>query len=117
MKNLSMFIKDEFVKNSIDKLFENCIYADTLDESEQLVRKISQGEYINIVFNNTMSKNHFIDELNTVCPDIKVINCNCTEDTFFDNDFHGTLVFNNLKHCKSMEIINKIRNHKSILLL
>lgn len=117
MKNLSMFIKDEFVKRSIDKLFENCICIDTIDEAKELASAVSYGKYANIVFNSSVCKNHFIDELSTACPDIKVINCNCSTDKFFENDFYGFLVFNNLKHCKSTEIIEEIKNHKGILLL
>ena len=117
MKNLSVFIKDEFVKRSIDKLFENCICIDTMEAAEQLVWDVSFGKYANVVFNSSVCKNHFIDELSTAYPDINVINCNCSADKFFENDFYGFLVFNNLKHCKSTEIIEEIKNHKGILLL
>jgi NAD-dependent oxidoreductase involved in siderophore biosynthesis len=116
MKNLSMFIKDEFVKRSIDKLFENCIYVNTIDDAERLASEIGYGKTVNAVFSNSNYKNHFIDELTTSCPDANIINCNCSVDKFFENDFCGVLIFNNLKHCKSTEIIEEINKHNAILL-
>ena len=112
-----MFIKDEFVKRSIDKLFENCISIDTMEDAEALASAVSYGKYANVVFSSSYCKNHFLDELSTAYPDAKVINCNCSTDKFFENDLCGFLVFNNLKHCKSAEIIEEIKNHKGILLL
>lgn len=117
MKNLSVFIKDEFVKRNIDKLFEHSICIDTIEDAERIVSEVSYGRCVNIVFNNSACKNHFIDEISTACPETKVINCNCSVDKFFENDFYGFLIFNNLKHCKSAEIIEEIKKHKGILLL
>lgn len=116
MKNLSVYIKDEFVKQDIDKLFANCISIDTIEEAEKAITSVSYGKYANIVFKNSCVKNHFIDELSTACPNINVINCNCSVERFFDNDFCGFLVFNNLKRCQYTEIIEEIKKHKGILL-
>lgn len=117
MKNLSVFIKDEFVKKSINKLFEDSICINTIEDTDELISKVNYGKYVNIVFKNSSIKDHFLYEVSTMRPDINVINCNCSIDKFFENDFSGFLVFNNLKHCKYKEIIEKIQQHKGLLLL
>jgi hypothetical protein len=116
MKNLSAFIKDEFVKKDIDKFFENSICIDTIEQANKMALNVSYGAYANFVFENTICKNNFLDKLHTVRTDINVINCNCTVNSFFENSFNGFLVFNNLKHCQHKEIIEEIKKHKSILL-
>jgi hypothetical protein len=55
--------------------------------------------------------------LSTARPDINVINCNSSIDSFLENDFTGLLVYNNLKHCKYKEIIEMINKHKGIIIL
>lgn len=116
MKNLSVFIRDEFVKKDIDKFFENSICIDTIEQANKMALNVSYGAYANFVFENTACKNIFIDKLNMVRNDINVINCNCTINSFFENDFSGFLVFNNLKHCQHKEIIEEIKKQKGILL-
>lgn len=119
MKNLSVYIKDEFVKRNIDKLFVNCISINTFEDAKNIAESAgwcNDLKNINIVFKNSMIKNHFIDSLSTARPDINVINCNCSVDKFFENDFSGFLVFNNLKRCQHSEIIEEIKNHKGVLL-
>ena len=117
MKNLSVFIKDEFVKRDIDKLFENCICIDTIEKAVYSALETSYGTCANIVFTSSVIKDRFLDKLVNVNSDIKVINCNCTIDSFFENDFNGFLVFNNLKKCQHAEIIEEIKKHKNKILL
>ena len=116
MKNLSVFIKDDFVKKNIDKFFENSICIDTIEQAVNAVLKVSYGDYANIVFTSSAVKNHFINKLSSYHPDINVINCNCTVERFFENNFSGFLVFNNLKRCQHAEIIEEIKKHKALLL-
>lgn len=116
MRNLSVFIKDEFVKENIDKLFENCICIDTIEQAVDSALLVTYGNCANIVFTNSLVKDRFLDKMATIHSDLNVINCNCTTDSFFENDFTGFLVFNNLKKCKSKEIIEEIKKHKAILL-
>lgn len=116
MKNLSVFIKDEFVKKDIDKLFENCICIDTIEQAINTACESLCQECANIVFINSIVKDRFLDKLFIVHTDLNVINCNCTVDRFFENDFNGFLVFNNLKRCQHREIIEEVKKHKAILL-
>lgn len=116
MKNLSVFIKDEFVKRDIDKLFENCICIDTIEQAIYSALEVSYGTCANIVFSTSTVKDRFLSKLESIIPNINVINCNCTIDSFFENDFNGFLVFNNLKRCQHMEIIEEIKKHKAILI-
>ena len=116
MKNLSVFIKDEFIKKNVDTFFENSICIETIEQANQAVLDVTYGNYANIVFTNSVVKDRFIERLSTYQQDINVINCNCTVDSFFENSFDGFLVFNNLKRCKHAEIIEEIKKHKAILI-
>lgn len=116
MKNLSIFIKDEFIKENIDKLFENSICIETVEEANRAVSNINYGSCANIVFTNSYIKDIFLNELKTYRSDVNIINCNSTVSGFFENNFGGFLVFNNLTHCKHAEIIEEIKKHKGILL-
>lgn len=117
MKNLSVFIYDKFIKKDIDKLFENCICIDTIEEAIDAAINTLYGNYANIVFTNSVIKDRFLDKLSTIHLNINVINCNCSVDRFFENDFTGYLVFNNLKKCHSKEIIEEINKYKNKILL
>lgn len=117
MKNLSIFIHDKFVQKDVDKLFENSICIDTIEEAADAAVRTLYGNYANIVFTNSTFKARFLDKLMTVKPDVRIINCNCTVDHFFENDFTGFLVFNNLKKCQHQEIIEEIKKHKKSVLL
>lgn len=107
---------DNVVKNAIEKLFENCVCIDTMDAANNIALATTYGYYANIVFDNTLLKDSFIDKLSSIRPDINVINCNCTINSFFENSFDGFLVFNNLKRCKHLEIIEEIKRYKGILI-
>lgn len=113
MKDLSEFVKDEFIKNH---LFDESVYISTTDEADDLVSDVSYGRYVNIVFKNSSIKEYFIDKLNTHRPDANIINCNCTIDKFYENNFDGLLVFNNIKKCKHLQIIEDLQNYKGILI-
>jgi hypothetical protein len=116
MKNLSLFIEDNNIKQSIDKFFENSICIDTIENTVPAVLEVSYGDCASIVFANTSIKNHIIEKLSSYQPELNVINCNCSIDRFFENNFNGFLVFNNLKKCRYMEIIEEIKKHKALLL-
>lgn len=116
MKNLSVFIKNELVKKNIDKLFEKHIYIDTIEQAIDSAVELNYGSCANIVFTCSVIKDRFIDKLATIHSDLNVINCNCTIDSFFENNFNGYLVFNNLKRCQHIEIIEEIKKYNAILL-
>lgn len=116
MKKLSMFIKDEYIKDNIDIFFENNICIESIDRINKLAMSVSYGNYANIVFKNSLLKERFLEKLSVYHDDLNVINCNCTIDRFFENSFNGFLVFNNLKHCKYKEIIEEISKHNAVLI-
>ena len=118
MKNISVFIKDDFVKRNINKLFENNICIDTIEESINTAIDVAYGHSIctNIVFSTSALKDRFFEKLKSIQPELNVINCNSTIDSFLENNFNGFLVFNNLKRCQHMEIIEEIKKHKAILI-
>jgi hypothetical protein len=119
MKNISVFIKDDLVNRSINKLFESNICIDTIEESIDTAINVAYGSSgcTNIIFSTSALKDRFLAKLESMQLELNVINCNCTIDSFFENNFNGFLVFNNLKRCQHTEIIEEIKKHKAILLL
>lgn len=117
MKNLSTFINDMYNKAVIDRLFEDCIYIDSIEMAERTAKSICCGNIVNVIFENSIFKNRFIVVLSALMPNINIINCNCSSDSFSENTFDGFLVFNNLKFCKHKEIIEEIKNHKGVMIL
>ena len=113
MKELSTFVKDEFIKK---KLFEEGLYIDNFDDITTLVAEANSGNCFNIVFENTYLKERFISQLKTVQPNLNIINCNSSLNRFFDNDFTGLLVFDNIKKCKDTRIIEEVKKYNAILI-
>lgn len=113
MKDLSTFVKDEFLKKH---LFNESVYISTIDEADKIISEVSYGKYVNIVFKHSGIKDYFINNLHTQRPDINVINCNCSLDVFCANNFDGLLVFNNVNKCKHCEILEDIQKYKGILI-
>ena len=113
MKELSTFVKDEFLKN---KLFEEGLYINDFAEVDELAHKVNYGELFNIVFQNTNLKEYFLDILSTARPEVNVINCNSSVDRFFENEFSGLIVFDNIKKCKNSKILEEVKKHKAILI-
>lgn len=116
MKDLTIFIKDEFIKKA---LFEESLYIDNEKDAYNTAVKINSGKYINIIFENSILKNNFLDIITTMRPDSNIINCNCSIDNFNNiniNNLSGLLIFNNVKNCKHKEIIETIKNYKGILI-
>ena len=115
MKNLSTFIKEEMQKMHLleDKEY---IYINNFDEAECAVASICCGNLTNIVFSNSSLKKYFIDKLVIALPDANIINCNCSQDRFNENNFDGLLVFNNILQCKHQEILDEIKNYKGVFI-
>lgn len=116
MNNLSTYIRNSFVKYSLYEMLEPHEYVESIEHANKLIFEVSYGKTYNLIFKNSHIKEYFIDNLYTVRPDINVINCNCSIDKFYENDFDGLLIFNNVKHCKHKEIIEEIQKHKCLLL-
>ena len=116
MKDLSSFVKDEFIKKA---LFEEGLFIDSIEETESLVSEVGCGKYVNIFFKSSSLKDIFIDRLSIIRPDVTIINCNCSVDKFYENDIEsikGLIIFNNIKKCKHSEIIESIKKYKGVLI-
>ena len=114
MIDLSSFLKHEFLKNNILDVVEQ---VDTIEDSELFAARICRGEYINLKFKSSSVKEHFIDIISTMIPDVNIINCNCSLNKFNENCFDNRLlIFNNVKLCKHAEILEEIKNYKGILI-
>lgn len=117
MKNLSTFIKDKIQSlHLLEK--DDVIVINNIDEAECAASSVCCGNLINekLVFNTTTLKNIFLENVMIHCSNAKIINCNCSIDRFYNNDFDGLLIFNNLLQCKHQDILNEIKNYKGIFI-
>jgi hypothetical protein len=113
MKELSRFVKEEFLKND---LFEGGVFVTTLEEVDHMVSRVSAGECISITFRSSSLKDYFLDSLYGIRPDLNVVNCNCTVDRFNENTFDGLLIFNNVRKCGHLPIIEMVKKHKGVII-
>lgn len=113
MNELSRFVKEEFIKTDI---FEKGELVETLDDVNRVVVRVTIGEHINITFRSSYLKDYFISRVRDIRPDLNVINCNCTIDRFNENNFGGLLVFDNIKKCGHLEIIETIKQYKGVII-
>ena len=113
MKQLSEYIKDEFLKN---KFFKESIYVRDNATADSLAFEASYNNIFNLVFDNFSLKEHFLDSLAIYNKNLNIINCNSTIDRFFENDFSGLIVFDNIKKCKDSKILEEIKKYKAILI-
>lgn len=112
MKDLSNFIRNEFAKK---QLFENYIFIDSNEGIDNVINSLNLGIYSNIIFKNSVLKNHFIDQISIARPGANIINCNCSVESYFDNQFDNLIIFNNVGRCKHQEIIEDINNYKEVI--
>lgn len=113
MKELSTFVKDEFIKK---KLFEEGLYINNFDDIKKLVIDANNKIYFNVIFENTYLKENFLTLLKNTCPDFNIINCNSSLERFVNNDFGEFIVFDNIKKCKDTRIIDEIKKYNAILI-
>jgi hypothetical protein len=113
MKDLSRFVKEEFVKND---LFKNVECITTLEDVHKVVARIIIGEHLNVSFKLSYLKDYFISRIKGMRTDVNVINCNCTLDRFHENNFGGLIIFDNIKKCGHLEIIEMVKQYNSVII-
>lgn len=112
MKDLSDFVKNEFVKR---QLFEQYNYIDTIEGVDEIVSTLNFISNMNIKFKSTSLKDYFIDKITTVRPESNIINCNCSVERYYENNFDSSLIiFNNIGKCRYQEILEDIEKYKSV---
>lgn len=111
MKELTEFVKNEFAKK---QLFEEYKFIDSIEGVNEIIGSLNCGLYENIKFKNSGLKDYFIDKMRVYRPELNVINCNCSLDSYFENNFSGLIIFNNISRCKYAEILEDINNYNAI---
>jgi hypothetical protein len=111
MKELSDFVKNEFAKK---QLLEDYKFIDSIEGVDNIISSLNCGIYDNFKFKTSNLKDYFIDKLTTSRPEANIINCNCSIDSYFENNFYGLIIFNNVGRCKHKEIIEDIKTYKAI---
>jgi hypothetical protein len=113
MRELSEFVKNEFAKKQI---LEDYKFVDSIEGVDKMISSLNCGIYENIKFKTSSLKDYFIDQITTVRPETNIINCNCSIESYFENNFSGLIIFNNISRCKYQEILEDITNYKAIRL-
>lgn len=111
MRELSDFVKNEFAKK---QLMENYTLIESIEGVDKIINALNCGLYMNIKFKTSNLKDYFIDKITTSRPESNIINCNCSIDSYFDNQFNGLIIFNNISRCKYKEILEDIKKYKAI---
>lgn len=111
MRELSEFVKNEFAKK---QLFEEYEFIDSIEGVDEIIGSLNCGIYANIKFKNSGLKDYFIDQITTCRPESIIINCNCSIESYFENNFSGLIIFNNVGRCKYQEILEDLNNYKAI---
>ena len=111
--SLSKYLKTSSIKNMVG---ENYIYIDSLDDAEKIACRVSQSEYINIVFETSTLKNRFFAILEKLRPDVSIINCTSTLKRFKDNvsEASNLVIYNNINKCDNSDILDIIKENKGI---
>ena len=113
MKNLSEFVRNGFVAKKTTETYE---YIDTIEGVDSIIEVLNCGNILSLKFKNTNLKNYFLDKISTIHPYCNVINCNCSIDKYYENNFSGYIIFNNIGRCRQIEILEDINKYKSIKL-
>lgn len=111
MRGLSDFVKNEFTKKQI---FENYTFIESIEGVDNIISTLNCGICMNIKFKTSGLKHYFIDKIACIRPEINVINCNCSIDSYFENNFNGLIIFNNVGRCKFEEIFEDINKYKAV---
>jgi hypothetical protein len=109
MRELSDFVKNEFAKK---QLMENYTLIESIEGVDKIINALNCGLYMNIKFKTSNLKDYFIDKITTSRPESNIINCNCSIDSYFENQFNGLIIFNNINKCHYIEILEDINKYK-----
>lgn len=98
--------------NRTTMIKESYIVVDDMEVAENMARRVSCGENMNLKFTTYSIKNRFMQEISIQRPDIIFVNCNSSSDKFFESIGNNTVVFNNVERCTDCDILEFIKNTK-----
>lgn len=114
MINLSDFIKCDFLKESLKK---NGVLIKDVSDVKAYVFDLTEGLQKNVIFENSQLKDYLFECLKENDVKFDIINCNATEERFFENFGNNNLrIYNNVGKCKSLEILKVIQNNSGIII-
>jgi len=114
MVSLSDFVKCEFVRESLKK---NGVLIKDVSDVKAYVFDIAEGVQKNAIFENSQLKDYLFEYLKDNDVKFDIINCNATEERFFENfDTNNLRIYNNVGKCKSPEILKVIQNNSGIII-
>ena len=87
------------------------VYIKTFEETDQIAKKVSQGELYNITFEKSSLKSRFFMILKERRNDLYIINCDANESRLKEDieDSYGLIIYDNITKApyKSLYILNK----------
>lgn len=115
MINLDNFIKIDFIKKSMMK---SCRYITNENEVTSYVFDLLDGHYSNAIFETSNLRRRFFEEINYRDIDVNVVNCDSSLERFCEslNENSPLIIFNNVNRCHDTNILDIVRNTKSILI-
>lgn len=92
------------------------VVVDNMDEAENMAKRVSCGENLNLKFTTYSIKNRFMQELSIQCPGVVFINCNSSKDKFFNNVYesYNKIIYNNVEKCQDEEILEFISKKRGV---
>ena len=92
------------------------LVIDTMEEAENMAKRVSCGENMNLKFTTYSIKNRFMQEVSIQYPGVVFINCNSSKDKFFNNvyDACNKIIYNNVEKCQDEEILEFINKKRGV---
>ena len=114
MIDLSTFIKCDFLRESLK---ENGILIKDASDVRAYVLDLTEGLQKNVIFENSQLKDYLFEYLREQGIQYEIVNCNATEERFFENfNTNHLRIYNNVGKCKSQEILKIIQNNSGIII-
>ena len=94
------------------------LVIDTMEEAENMAKRVSCGENMNLKFTTYSIKNRFMQEVSIHCPGVVFINCNSNKDKFFNiiYESYNKVIYNNVEKCSYEDIINFISKKNGVFI-
>ncbi len=112
MIDLNNYISITNIKEQIGKTYKN---ISNINEANIFIKDVLSNNIYNVKFSRSSLKNYCFEHIQKYM-DINIINCNSCMERFCEDYIKEAQVniYNNIKSCKSEDILNLIYNSKGI---
>lgn len=112
MIDLDNYISIVAIKEQIAKTYKN---ISNIGEANIFIKDVLSGNIYNVIFSKSSLKNYCFERIQQQL-DINIINCNSCMERFCEDYIKDSRinVYNNIKSCNNLDILNLIYNSKGI---